>query len=84
MLTPGGVALEQMLETLPRETAPLAATAQPCEPGALGRIDQTRETAEIAVHSKIVEVSDQPSLERCMLHVNREMSMATTPLGDGL
>jgi len=29
-------------------------------------------------------MTDQTSLERCMLHRNREVSMASTPLGDGL
>jgi hypothetical protein len=36
----------------------------------------------LAVHSEVIEMSDKAPPERGMLSTNREVTMATTPLGD--
>ncbi len=79
-----GEAYKKLLEPLPRETRTLAATAQPLKPKPLGHGDQAAQAARVAVHPEVIEVTNQTSLERRMLHCNREMPMASTPLGDGL
>ena len=37
---------------------------------------------EVAVHSEVVEVSDQASRERCVLDLHRKMPVAPTPFRD--
>ena len=37
----------------------------------------------VAVHSEVVEVSDQASRERCVLVLDRQVPVAPTPFGDG-
>jgi len=46
--------------------------------------EETQQTTKVAVHAEVVEVARQSSRERCMLVLDREVSVAPTPLGDGL
>src|SRR5215471_10477072 len=75
---------EEIREPLPRETLALAATAQPLVPGPLRRFEESQETPNVATHAEVVEVTSQTSTERGVLCLNRLMSMASTPVVDGL
>ena len=50
-----GKTFKDLLESLPRETRALAATAQPLEPKPGSHEDQTGQAARVAVNSEIVE-----------------------------
>ena len=74
---------QQSVEPLPRETLTLAATAQPFEPDPNRGANHSVQASIVAVHSEVVEVSDQASLERCVLDLDRKMPVAPAPFGDG-
>ena len=49
----------------------LAATTQPFAPDPLRGVNHSGQTSMVAVHSEVIEVSGQASLERCVLDLDR-------------
>ena len=64
-------AFQKLIEPFPRETRTLVATAQPLTPDPFRGVNHASHTSMVAVHSEVVEVSDQASLERCVLDLDR-------------
>ena len=71
-----GKALQERLEPLPSEATPLAPSAKPLEPDAWHCLHQTLKTSQIAIHSKVIEVSSDPPHERCVLRLDRGVPVA--------
>src|SRR5206468_2625743 len=57
---------------------------QPLEPDSLRRPDDQLQTTKVAVDAEVVEVTLESPAERCVLVLDRQMSMASAPIGDGL
>ena len=68
----------------PAEMRLLAPTAKPLVPDPLRLPDEQQQTADVAVDAKVVEVTLDAPRERGMLHLDGLMSMAATPVRDGL
>ena len=79
-----GVALQERRVPLPRETRSVASTAKPLEPVALRRFDQWHQIAVVATDAEVVEVPLNASRKRGVLHCDRVVSMASTPVGRDL
>jgi hypothetical protein len=62
----------------------LASTAKPLVPSPLHLVDEQQQTSQVATDAEVVEVALDAPRERGVLHLDREVSVATTPLGDGL
>ena len=71
-------------EPLPGEMLALAPMAKPFVPGSPRRLDEQQQAAEVAAAAEVVEVASQASRERSVLCLDRMVSMATTPIVDGL
>src|SRR5262245_19635381 len=75
---------EEIREPLPSETLALAATTQPLVPRPLRRFDEPQQTPKVAADTEVVEVAAQTSSERGVLGLNRLVSVASTPVVEGL
>src|SRR5262249_8656135 len=76
--------LEQLAELLPGEMRLLAPTAEPLVPGPLRFLGEHEQAAKVPAHAEVVEVALDASRERGVLHLDRQVSMATTPVRDVL
>ena len=68
----------EIIKPLPVETRSLAPAVQPLVPGSSDITDEGRQTSVVIVDAKIVEVSLDASLERCVLLGYRSVSLAAT------
>jgi hypothetical protein len=62
----------------------LAPTAEPFVPGSLHLFDEQKQTAKVAADAEVIEVAPHAPRERDVLLLDRQVSMAATPIGDGL
>jgi hypothetical protein len=62
----------------------LAPTAEPLIPNSPRLFGKQKQTAKVAANAEIVEVTLDAPRERGVLLLDRKVSMATTPVGDGL
>ena len=62
-------------ETLPRETAPLAAAVQPLEEESVHRVFKARERAAVVGHAKVVEVTTHLA-RHCLPEVGERLHIA--------
>ena len=71
-------------EALPRHVLALASAAKPLEPRTLPRRDDELQTTKVAADAEVVEVPLKAPTQSEVLSPDRLMSMASTPVVDGL
>jgi hypothetical protein len=62
----------------------VAPTTEPLVPGSLRLFDDEKKTSEVAAHTEVVEVTLDAPRERCVLFLDRLVSVAMTPIVDRL
>src|SRR5262249_6874307 len=75
---------EHLQEPLPRQSRPLAATAQPLAPRPPGVPQQAGQTLEVPIDPEVVGVALPATAERGVLHLQLLVPMAAAPGVDGL
>jgi len=62
----------------------MAPTAEPLVPRSLRVIDDEQQTSKVAAHAEVVEVTLDAPRKRCVLLLDRFVSVAMTPFVNGL